>query len=72
MSETSLLPREKQVDGRLNIGVDKMLEDLERDTQQRDGSITFWIHWGLIWLNDFDNFCSIPNLGDLEVTQTGG
>ena len=55
MSETSLLPREKRVDGGLDTGVDKKLEDLEGDTQQRDGSITLWILWGLIWLKDCKN-----------------
>ena len=55
MSEISFLPREKQVDGGLDTGIDKMLEDLEGDTQQRDGSITLWIPWGLIWLKDCDN-----------------
>ena len=37
MLETSLLPREKGVDGGLDTGTDKMLEDLKGDTQQRDG-----------------------------------
>ena len=55
MSETSLLPREKRVDGGLDMGVDKMLEDLEGDTQPRNGSIAIWIPWGLIWLKDCDN-----------------
>ena len=42
MSETSLLPREKRVDGGFNTGIDKTLENLERDAQQRDGSIALW------------------------------
>ena len=55
MLETSLLPREKWVDGGLNMGVGKTLEDLEGDTQPRGGSIIFWISWGLIWLKDCDS-----------------
>ena len=55
MSETSLLPREKWVDGGLDMGVDKMFKDLEGDTQQIDESIALWIPWGLIWLKDYDN-----------------
>ena len=55
MSETSLLPREKRVDGGLDTGVYKTLKDLEGDTQQRDGLITLLIPWGLIWLKDCDN-----------------
>ena len=37
MLESSLLPREKQVDGELDTGVDTTLKDLEGDTQQKDG-----------------------------------
>ena len=36
-------------------GIDKMLEDLDWDTQQKDESITLWIPWRLIWLKDCDN-----------------
>ena len=56
--ETSFLPTKKWVDGGPDTGVDKMLEDFERDTQQRDGSIALWISWGLIWLKDCDNLSS--------------
>ena len=42
MSETSLLPMKKQVKGGLDTGIEKTLEDLEGDTQQRDGSIALW------------------------------
>ena len=52
MLETSLLPREKRVDGGLDTGTYKTLEDLEGDTQQRDRSIDPWITWELIWLKD--------------------
>ena len=55
MSETSLFHRDKRVNGGLDTGIDKTLEDLEEDTQQRDGSIILWIPWGLIWLKDCDN-----------------
>ena len=48
MSEISLLPMEKQVDSRLDTGVNKTLEDLEGDTQQRDWSIALCIPWGLV------------------------
>ena len=48
MSETNLLPREKWVDGRVDAGVGKVLENLEGDTQQRDGSMALWIPWGLV------------------------
>ena len=34
-----LRPRENQVDGGLEMGVDKVLEDLEGVIQQRDGSV---------------------------------
>ena len=34
MPVTSLLPREKWVDGGLDTGVDKTLEDLEGDAEQ--------------------------------------
>ena len=50
MSENSLLHREEQVDGGLGNGVDKMLEYLEGDTQQRDGLIVFYILWSLVRL----------------------
>ena len=46
MSETSLLLKEKRVDGGLDMGVDETLEDLEEDIQQRDGSIALWIPGG--------------------------
>ena len=55
MSETGLLSREKWVDGGLDTGIDKTLEEFEGDTQQRDGSIALWILQGLIWLKDYDN-----------------
>ena len=35
---TSLLPREKWVDSRFHTGIDKMLEDLVGDTEQRNES----------------------------------
>ena len=55
MSETSLLPREKWVDGGLDTGVDKMLKDLEGNTEQRDGLITLCVSCGLIWPKHCDN-----------------
>ena len=55
MLGTSLLPREIQINGRLNTSVDKMLKDLEGDKLQRDGSLALCIPWGLVWLKDCDN-----------------
>ena len=69
MSETSLLPREKRVDGELVTSIDKSLEDLKGDTHQRDGSITLWIPWGIIWLKDCDNLCSSQILGILRLRK---
>ena len=68
MSETSLLPREKRVDGGLNAGVYKTLKDFEGDTQKRYGSITLWIPWGLIWLKNCDK-CSFQMLGILRLRK---
>ena len=59
------------MDGGLNTGVDKTLEDFDGDTQQRDGLTALWVPWGLIWLKDCNNWCSSPDLGDLEVAQAG-
>ena len=59
MSENSLLHREEQVDGGLGNGVDKMLEYLEGDTQQRDGLIAFYILWSLVRLKiSYDYYSS--------------
>ena len=69
MSETSLLPREKRVDGELVTSIDKSLEDLKGDTHQRDGSITLWIPWGIIWLKDCDNLCSSQISGILRLRK---
>ena len=48
MLETSLLPREKQVDGGLDTGVNKTVEDLEGDTQKKrlvdNSSNTLWAY----------------------------
>ena len=43
MLENSLFPMEKRVNGGLNTGVNKMLEDLEGYIQQRDELIALWI-----------------------------
>ena len=48
MLETSLLPKEKWVDDELHMDIDKMLEDLEGNIQQRDGSIALLMPWRLI------------------------
>ena len=34
------------------MSIDKTLEDLEGDTQQRDGSMALWIPWGPIYLKE--------------------
>ena len=67
MSETSLLPWEKRIDGGLNTDVDKMLEDLEGDTQQRDGSINFGSLGGLFGLRTVTISALLQILGILRL-----
>ena len=53
------------------MGVDKPLEDLVGDTEQRYRSITLWVSHGLCWFWDRDHKRSSPDLGNFESAQTG-
>ena len=67
----SALSREKGINDWLNAGVDKPLEDLVGDTEQRYRSITVWVPHGLHWLWDCDYKRSFPDLENFESAQAG-
>ena len=71
LSEPSLLPRKKRVDNGLDAGVNEPLEDLVRDTEQRDGAIALGVLYRFHWCGDHDNQRSSPNFSNFEVVQTG-
>ena len=52
-------------------GMDKPLEDLVEDTEQRYRSITLWVLHGLSWFWDRDHKRSSPDLGNFESAQIG-
>ena len=72
MLETSMLPRDKQVNSRLNMGIVKTLKDLEGDTQQRNGSIALWIPWGLLGLRIATTSALLEIFGRLRLLKQGG
>ena len=69
--KSSLLFREQWIDNWLYAIIDKPLEDLVGNTEQRYWSIIFWVPNGLHWLWDCNYKCSSLDLGNFELAQAG-
>ena len=71
VSQPSLLFRKQWLSNWFDAGVNKPLEDLARNTEQRYLSIIFWVPHKLHWLWDCDYKRSSPDLGNFESLQAG-
>ena len=69
--KTRLFSRKQGVNKGFDAGVDKSLEDLVGNTEQRDRAITLWVLYRFRRLRDRDYKRSSPDLRDCEMAHAG-